>query len=747
MKNQDFIQNTAEKIIESLKNGTAPWIKPWKADELNNIMPYNPTTNKNYNGINTINLMMQGYSDPRWLTYKQAQELGAYVKKGEKSTSIQYWQFSEMVDKVDENGNIILDENGKSEKIEIELETPKVFFASVFNAEQCENLPKLEQKPKIDNFKVIKEAQEILDKSNANIKHDGSRAFYNSFQDTITLPNKSAFIDEIAYYSTALHELGHWSGHQSRLNRDLAHPFGTKEYAKEELRAEIASFLLCAKIGLDYDPSNHLSYIDGWVSILENKPYEIFKATSDATKIANFLEDFTLEQKLEIEQNIQPKQNIIQENREQNMNNQDLGLAKEKTYLYVPYKDKDEAKKLGAKWDKEAKSWYADKGADLNKLEKWLTKQEQKPQIQINEDEVKAEFIKALNDAGLDVNEPIMDGKLHRVRTYDDKGRNLSGAYVGFLNAHPAGHIQNFKTGYKENWKSSLSLNQTKDKTQGIQIQKEKNTNVNLAREEELLAKQEASALKAQEEYNNAKWAYDKHPYLQNKGLEKNYYLKQDEFGNLLIPLSDIEGKHWTSQRIFSNGDKMIGLMRTKEEKEQNIEYPSKKTGNFFIIGAKNLNNVNEIFVCEGFATAASVYEATKKPTVMAVDAGNLEVVITNIKEKYPKMQITIAADNDVKRELENKPNVGKTKAYDIKNKYKDIKVVLPQFTKEEIQKGYSDFNDLMRSRKLLEVTKQIKEQLAKQLTTEKALNANSQNKDKAIDKKINITKDIGIGY
>lgn len=747
MKNQDFIQNTAEKIIDSLKNGTAPWIKPWKAEELNNLLPYNPITNKNYNGINSINLMMQGYNDPRWLTYKQAQELGTFVKKGEKSTIIQYWQFSEIINKVDEKGNIILDENGKPEKIEIDLETPRVTFASVFNAEQCENLPKLENKPKIDNFKVIKEVQEILDNSKASITHGGSRAFYNLIQDKITLPNKSAFVDEIAYYSTALHELGHWSGHQSRLNRDLAHPFGTREYAKEELRAEIASFILCGKLGLDYDPSNHLSYIDSWVSILEDKPYEIFKATSDANKIVNFLESFTLEKKMTLEQNIQPTQNIIQKNKEQNMKNQDLRLAKEKTYLYVPYKDKDEAKKLGAKWDKEYKSWYADKGADLNKLSKWLTQQEQKIQIQFNEDEVKSEFAKALNNAGLDVIEPIMDGKLHRVRTYEDKGKSLSGAYVGFLNAHPAGYIQNFKTGYKENWKSSLSLHKTKDITQEIQLQKEKNININLSREKELLAQQEASALKAQEEYNNAKWAYDKHPYLQKKGLEKNYYLKQDEFGNLLIPLSDIEGKHWTSQRIFLNGDKMIGIMRTKEEKEQNIEYPSKKTGNFFIIGAKNLNNVNEIFLCEGFATAASVYEATKKTTIMAVDAGNLEVVITSIKEKYPKMQITIAADNDIKRELENKPNVGKMKAYDIKNKYKDIKVVLPQFTKEEIQKGYSDFNDLMRSRKLLEVTKQIKEQLAKQLATEKALYTNSQSKDKAINKQINIKKDIGIGY
>ncbi|HDX6280337.1 TPA: DNA primase, partial [Campylobacter fetus subsp. venerealis] len=96
--------------------------------------------------------------------------------------------------------------------------------------------------------------------------------------------------------------------------------------------------------------------------------------------------------------------------------------------------------------------------------------------------------------------------------------------------------------------------------------------------------------------------------------LTKNYYLKQDKHGNILIPLRDIDGKHWASQRIFQNGDKVIGALRSKEEKQQNITYPAKKQGNFFILGAKNLNNVKEVFVCEGFATAASVYEATKNP-------------------------------------------------------------------------------------------------------------------------------------
>ncbi|PCG51962.1 DNA primase, partial [Escherichia coli] len=220
--------------------------------------------------------MLQGYSDPRWLTYNQAKSLNAQVKKGEKSTLIQYWQFSEIVDKLDEMGKPILNENGEIEKIEIPLETPKVFFANVFNAQQIENMPKLETKPQIDEFKIIEAAENIIKNSGAKIVHKGNNAYYQPNSDTITLPPKESFISESAYYATALHELGHWSGHESRLNRDLNHPFGSDGYAKEELRAEISSFLNSGKLGLDYDPKQHLAYIDSWVKILKDKPTEIF---------------------------------------------------------------------------------------------------------------------------------------------------------------------------------------------------------------------------------------------------------------------------------------------------------------------------------------------------------------------------------------------------------------------------------------------------------------------------------------
>ncbi|HDX6248820.1 TPA: DNA primase, partial [Campylobacter fetus subsp. venerealis] len=141
--------------------------------------------------------------------------------------------------------------------------------------------------------------------------------------------------------------------------------------------------------------------------------------------------------------------------------------------------EKDRAKSAGAKWDRESKMWYAPKGADLNKLSTWLN-----PQEQNLTNNVFNEFKNALNEAGLIIeNEPIMDGKLHRVKTTGDKGRELSGAYVGFLNGHPAGFIQNFKTGFKENWKSNFSNLTNKNQEIEIKNTQENNNALKVQRE------------------------------------------------------------------------------------------------------------------------------------------------------------------------------------------------------------------------------------------------------------------------
>ncbi|MER2511757.1 MAG: zincin-like metallopeptidase domain-containing protein [Nitrosomonas ureae] len=296
-----FHEQVAENLIEQLKKGVAPWQKPWKPGDLLAALPVNPTTGKRYRGINSLNLMSRAYTDPRWLTYKQAAALNAQVRKGEKSTLVQYWKFREERIKTDDNNNPVLNNEGQPIKEQIRLERPRVFYASVFNAEQVDNLPELSIKA--PDWDPLERADHILQASNAVIRHgEADRAFYRPSTDSIHLPHKHQFPTPDRYYATALHELGHWTGHELRLNRDLSHPFGSEGYAKEELRAEIASMLLSGELGIGHDPGQHVAYVNSWIKALQEDPTEIFRAAADAEKIQDFV--LALAQQQEIEQKI-----------------------------------------------------------------------------------------------------------------------------------------------------------------------------------------------------------------------------------------------------------------------------------------------------------------------------------------------------------------------------------------------------------------------------------------------------------
>jgi putative DNA primase/helicase len=286
-----FHEVVAEKLIEQLKAGTAPWQKPWQPGEPNSLMPMNPTTGKRYKGINAIHLMAQGRDDSRWMTYKQAAAAGAQVRKGEKGTPVQYWKFSEEQDKLDDQGRPVRDANGEKIKETVQLERPRVFFATVFNGEQIDGLPPQQIKPKAEQqWDAVERAEHILQASGAKITHAaGDRAFYRPSTDSITLPEKSQFESADRYYATALHELGHWTGHPSRLDRDLAHPFGSEGYAKEELRAEISSMIVGDELGIGHDPEQHAAYVGSWIKALQDDPLEIFRASSDAEKIHDYV--------------------------------------------------------------------------------------------------------------------------------------------------------------------------------------------------------------------------------------------------------------------------------------------------------------------------------------------------------------------------------------------------------------------------------------------------------------------------
>lgn len=306
-----FHETVAEKLIEQLQEGTAPWQKPWRAGDAGSFLPMNPITGKRYKGINAIQLMSQGFDDQRWMTYKQAAAVDAQVRKGEKGTPIQYWKFREEQTKTDAAGKPVVDAAGEPVKVSIELERPKVFFATVFNAMQIDGLAPLPPRPTQD-WAAHERAENILISSGAMIHYgEKDRAFYRVTTDSIHLPEKSQFVTADAFYATALHELGHWTGHATRLARDLAHPFGSEGYAKEELRAEIASMILGDELGIGHDPAQHAAYVGSWIKLLRNDPLEIFRAAADAEKIQGHVLGLVMDraqtQSSQLEANMKPE--------------------------------------------------------------------------------------------------------------------------------------------------------------------------------------------------------------------------------------------------------------------------------------------------------------------------------------------------------------------------------------------------------------------------------------------------------
>jgi len=285
---RDLRQEVTDQIVEMLHSGTAPWQKPWKAGSLG--MPFNPTTENAYRGGNAIHLMatglQQGYEDPRWLTYKQAVQNGWQVRKGEKGTHIEYWEYpSPKAAEVDTTDR-------PADKPRDKDQRPIHRVYTVFNGQQIDGIPAYQPKQHPE-WEVVQGAEQILQNSGATVRHDrDDRAFYDRLNDRIHLPPKAAFQSPADYYGTALHELGHWSGHPERLARQTlteSYRFGDTNYAKEELRAELTSVFLAAERGIPHNTARHAAYVDSWVKALKDDKNEIFRAARDANRAADFL--------------------------------------------------------------------------------------------------------------------------------------------------------------------------------------------------------------------------------------------------------------------------------------------------------------------------------------------------------------------------------------------------------------------------------------------------------------------------
>ena len=269
---RDYRQEVTDSIVKMLEEGVAPWQKPWQAT----AMPFNPTTDKPYRGGNAVHLMataiQRGFEDPRWMTYKQAAQNGFRVRQGEKGTHIEFWEIKQSKDTGKENTNA--NENDQKEAARRLIH--RVY--TVFNAKQIEGVPPYEPKNR-SAFETVESGERILANCGARIAHDQhDRAFYSRATDSIHLPPKNAFHDAPSFFGTALHELAHWTGHSSRLNRPTlneAYRFGDTNYAKEELRAELASVFLAAELGVPHDPANHAAYVGSWIEALNQDKNEI----------------------------------------------------------------------------------------------------------------------------------------------------------------------------------------------------------------------------------------------------------------------------------------------------------------------------------------------------------------------------------------------------------------------------------------------------------------------------------------
>lgn len=300
MQTSEYRKAVTERLIGMLESGTAPWQKPWDAGIAAMNRPHN-FNGRPYHGVNALMLWCtaidKGYEDPRWLTFKQVNKLGGHVNKGEKAQIVEYWQWEKEVENP---------ETGEKEKVP--LEHPKVYRAAVFNADQCTGLPKLRRQAQ--KWSPVERAENIIAANGVPVTHntDGS-AFYSPGGDFICLPPRESFATVDAYYSTLLHEVGHSTGHPTRLNREFGGQFGSEGYAREELRAELASTFLCGELGIATTGSNeqHAAYVKSWVSALKNDYNEIFRAAADAEKICNYLYEREKEYLQLKEQGIEPQ--------------------------------------------------------------------------------------------------------------------------------------------------------------------------------------------------------------------------------------------------------------------------------------------------------------------------------------------------------------------------------------------------------------------------------------------------------
>ena len=297
---KEFRKSVADMFVKGLSEEGLNWKQGWATTgELRNAV-----SNRHYRGLNEFYLklvsMVYGYKDPRWMTFNQIRDEGYHLEKGSKGAKVEYWFPFDTIKKkgvsFEEKERLINEGKRKNEDFSLIAK-----YYTVFNGDNISGLPEIElPKNEIEPSKVL---EQISKGMKVEIYNDGEdRAFYRPSTDDIHLPLPEVFSSNNEYNAVAFHELGHATGHESRLNRDQSGVFGTSAYAKEELVAEITSAFMAETTGInleDMNMENHKAYVNGWIASIEDDPEYLMKAISQAHDAADYMQQFVSEKEIE----------------------------------------------------------------------------------------------------------------------------------------------------------------------------------------------------------------------------------------------------------------------------------------------------------------------------------------------------------------------------------------------------------------------------------------------------------------
>ncbi|MCB9973746.1 MAG: DUF1738 domain-containing protein [Rhodospirillales bacterium] len=290
----DIYTRVTNKIVADLEKGEFTWLKPWNADHLaGRIIKPQRHNGAYYQGLNIILLWAacvdRGFTSNRWMTFKQAKELGGHVIKGAKGETVIY---------ADTMVKTETDDTGR----EVDIPIPFMKSYTVFNVEQIDDLPEdFYQKPEPLNPDIKRdEALEgFFAATGATIRHGGNRAYYAQEPDYVQMPPIECFRDQASFYAVLGHEMCHWTKHPMRLDRDLGRKkWGDEGYAQEELVAELGSAFLCAELGITPEVRpDHAAYLDSWLTVLKKDKRAIFRAAAHAQRAVDHLKSYQEEQR------------------------------------------------------------------------------------------------------------------------------------------------------------------------------------------------------------------------------------------------------------------------------------------------------------------------------------------------------------------------------------------------------------------------------------------------------------------